>query len=348
MDWELLPTVLHTIVTLGENPQVTSVRMPRRVVAAGIAPFGACIWVRWPYLKHKCADGREVRDDGAMHASNSESSDVSLDALRARLESLGSVVVAFSGGADSAFLAYVARQALGRDAVLAVTAVSPSLAQAEHEHCAQLASDWDVPWTEVFTTEMENAAYRQNDGQRCAHCKDALMDAVQPLADERNATVLLGVNVDDLGDHRPGQHAAASRGAVFPLVETGWTKDAIRSVSHDLGLETWDKPAAPCLASRLPYGIPVTMGRLRSVERAETAVRELGYRELRVRHYDRHARVEIASSDLQRALGQVDVIAAAVRTAGYDTVEIDPQGLRSGNLNAALNLETGAERLDPA
>ena len=250
---------------------------------------------------------------------------------------LDSVVVAFSGGVDSALLAYVAHQALGPDRVVAATAVSPSLAASEREHCAELSRQWGLPWVEVATDEMERAAYRGNDGDRCYHCKDALMDAVAPLAVSRGATVVLGVNVDDLGDHRPGQHAAAQRGAVFPLVDTGFTKADIRLASRHLGLPTWDKPAAPCLASRLPYGTPVSLGRLRQVEVAEAALRELGYADLRVRHYGDLARVELPADALTDAVARRNEVLAAVRGAGYRYVSLDLDGLRSGNLNRMLH-----------
>jgi pyridinium-3,5-biscarboxylic acid mononucleotide sulfurtransferase len=263
----------------------------------------------------------------------------SIDGLRASLRELASVVVAFSGGADSALLAWVANDELGPGHALAVTAVSPSLAATDRAHCADLAEAWGLHWIEVETDEMERAAYVVNDGQRCFHCKDALMDAVEPPALARSATVVLGVNLDDLGDHRPGQQAAASRGARFPLVEAGFTKADVRAASRQLGLRTWDRPAAPCLASRLPYGTNVTLGRLRQVEDAEAAVRALGFAELRVRHYGRRARVELAAADLDRGMERADELVAAVKAAGYTTVDIDPLGLRSGNLNEALSRE---------
>ena len=203
------------------------------------------------------------------------------------------MVVAFSGGADSALLAWVAHDTLGPERAAAVTAVSPSLAGFEHDDCAELAAEWGLAWHEVRTDELADVAYRRNDADRCARCKDALMDAVAPLADATGATVVLGVNLDDLGDHRPGQQAAAERGAAFPLVQAGFTKADVRSTSRRLGLRTWDKPAAACLASRVPYGTPVTLGVLAAVEQAETALHHLGFDDLRVRHYDDLARLEV-------------------------------------------------------
>ncbi len=259
-----------------------------------------------------------------------------LDSLREVIESLDRLVVAFSGGADSAFLAWVANDTLGPERVMAVTAVSPSLAADERADCARLARSWGLRWTEVTTDEMDRAAYQRNDGDRCYHCKDALMDAMVPLAEEVEATVVLGVNVDDLGEHRPGQHAAARRGARFPLVEAGFSKEELRATSQVLGLETWDKPAAACLASRVPYGTTVTVGVLSSVERAEAALRRLGFASLRVRHYEDVARLEVPVGDLQRVLDRRLEVIEAVRRGGYRYVTVDLEGFRSGNLNAAL------------
>lgn len=255
-----------------------------------------------------------------------------LDTLHRDLASRPRVLVAFSGGADSAFLARVALDVLGPDRVVAVTAVSPSLAEREREHCRSLTTEWGLPWREVHTEEMENAAYRANDLDRCFWCKDALMDALEPLVDV-TTSVLLGVNVDDLGDHRPGQKAAADRGASFPLVDAGFTKQDVRDASRAMGLATWDKPAAPCLASRLPYGTAVTLGRLRSVERAEDALVALGFPEVRVRHHGELARVEVPVGAVVSLLDRRSEVVEAVRAAGYRWVTVDLEGLRSGNLN---------------
>jgi pyridinium-3,5-biscarboxylic acid mononucleotide sulfurtransferase len=262
----------------------------------------------------------------------------SLDDLRDRLRALGSVVVAFSGGADSAFLAWVANDTLGADRVLVVTAVSPSLPAAERADSAALAAEWGLRWCEVETDELAEVAYARNDADRCYWCKDALLRATGPLAAAEGATVVLGVNVDDLGDHRPGQRAASERGAAFPLVDAGFTKADVRAWSRRLGLRTWDKPAAACLASRLPYGTPVTLGRLATVERAEAALRSLGFRELRVRHYGDMARLEVPLDRLADAVVLREEVVAAVQGAGYRYVTLDLEGLRSGNLNAALGV----------
>ena len=258
-----------------------------------------------------------------------------LDGLRAHLRQLDRVVVAFSGGADSAFLAWVAHEELG-DRAVAVTAVSPSLAPEEESDCRALAREWGLDWRSVVTDELAEPAYRANDGDRCYHCKSTLMEALAPIAGERGATILLGVNVDDLGDHRPGQQAAAERGAAFPLVDAGFAKDDVRAASRALGLRTWDKPAAACLASRVPYGTPVTFGVLREVAEAESGLRTLGFRQLRVRHYGELARLEVPVDELRDVVARRDEVIAAVQAAGYRYVTLDLEGFRSGNLNAAL------------
>ncbi len=258
-----------------------------------------------------------------------------LDALRDVLRRHARVVVAFSGGADSAFLAWVANDTLGPQDARAVTAVSASLPTDELAACRDLATAWGLTWSTVATDELDRVEYRTNGADRCYHCKSALLDALTPVAG--GATIALGVNIDDLSDHRPGQQAAAERGAIFPLLEAGFRKADVRAWSRRLGLQTWDKPAAACLASRVPYGTTVTVSVLSRVERAESALRHLGFPALRVRHYGDTARLELPLEDLGRALEQRAEVVDAVRAAGYAYVTLDLEGLRSGNLNAALS-----------
>jgi uncharacterized protein len=261
----------------------------------------------------------------------------SLDTLRDELRQLGRVVVAFSGGTDSALLAKVAQDTLGRPQVLCATAISPSLAAGEADDCRALAHEWDLRWVGVPTDEMEDPTYVANGADRCARCKTALMSALGPLAQAESAHVVLGVNVSDLGDHRPGQAAAAAAGATFPLVVAGFTKDDIRHWSRELGLRTWNKPAAACLASRLPYGTPVTLGRLQAVDAAESALRRLGFGQLRVRHHGAAARLEVPSDAFAAVLDRRTEVVAAVRSAGFRFVALDLEGFRSGSMNRMLD-----------
>ena len=264
--------------------------------------------------------------------------------LQVMLARLGRVVVAFSGGADSALVAAVATRLLGAEQVLCATAVAPSLAPEDLAHCAGIADEWSLRWVAVTTHELDDAAYVRNDLDRCYHCKRELMDVLMPLAETERATVVLGVNLDDLSDHRPGQKAAAERGAVFPLVQAGLDKATVRKVSQALGLSTWDRPAAACLSSRVPHGTPVTLGILGQVAAAESSLRRLGFDALRVRHYGDLARIELPLEDLDRAIDIRDEIVTAVRDAGYRYVTLDLEGLRSGNLSRAAAALTDVRR----
>lgn len=268
---------------------------------------------------------------------------VSMTSLEARIESLtgligqiGPLVVGFSGGVDSSLLAVAAARALGPDQLLAATAASPSLGSGELDHCRDLAAQWGIAWTAVDTAEFDDERYLANNGDRCYWCKSALMDRLVPLAAERGATVALGVNLDDLGDHRPGQEAAASRGARFPLMEAGFAKSDVREAAQHFQLSVWDRPAMPCLSSRLPYGTAVTVPILSRVDRAEGALRAMGFSDVRVRHYDDTARVEVPADELVRVAQQADAVVAALVAVGYRYVTLDLAGLRSGNLNLAL------------
>ena len=255
-------------------------------------------------------------------------------------------MVAFSGGADSSLLAKVAHDTLGRDAVLCATALSPSLAGAEEADCRALADEWELRWVGVPTTEMEDAAYVANGPDRCARCKSALMDALVPAGRRRGRHRRARGERERPGRPPPGQAAAAAAGATFPLVGAGFTKDDIRHWSRTLGLRTWDKPAAACLASRLPYGTPVTLGRLAAVEAAEAALRALGFRQLRVRHHGDAARLEVETAALAEVVARRDEVVAAVRAAGFRFVALDLEGFRSGSLNRGLRA-AGASEEEP-
>lgn len=247
---------------------------------------------------------------------------------------LGPLVVAFSGGVDSALLAVAAHRADPATTLL-VTADSASLAEGELEHCRGFAARWGIAWRPAETDELADVRYVANDTDRCYWCKSALMDQLEPIAGALGATVVLGVNVDDLGDHRPGQRAAAERGARFPMVDAGLTKADVRALALAWGLEEWDRPAMPCLSSRIPYGTAVSVPLLGRIDRAEAAVRDLGFRDVRVRHYDDTARIELPADDLVRAAGVAPAIVDAVTAVGYRYVTLDLAGLRSGNLNPA-------------
>ncbi len=260
---------------------------------------------------------------------------VGLSRLRDAIATTGPMVVAFSGGVDSGLLAWVARDVLGAAGSLAVTAISPSLAPSERADCRRLATSWGLRWIEVRSEEGARPEYVANGLDRCYHCKSELMERLLPLAAAEGAVVALGVNVDDLSDHRPGQKAAREKGAVFPLVEAGLTKADVRSAARGLGLEVWDKPAAACLASRVPYGTPVTVGTLARVTRAEEGLRRLGLRQLRVRHYGELARIELGPAEIEQAFADRARVVEVVKAAGYRYVTMDLEGFRSGNLNSA-------------
>lgn len=263
--------------------------------------------------------------------------DGQLARLRADLAGLGRVVVACSGGVDSTLLAVVAHQELG-PAALAVTAVSPAVPADEVAQVEALASEFGFRWTAVRTEELARAGYVANAGDRCYHCRSELFDVLGPVAaaEGPGVAIAVGTIVDDLSDHRPGQRAAAERGIRTPLADAGFTKADVRAAARALGLAVWDKPAAACLASRIPYGTPVTLGTLDRVGRAEAAVRALGFADLRVRHYGDVARLEVPLADLPRVLERRAEVVAAVIGAGYLYATLDLEGLRSGNLNAAL------------
>ncbi len=266
--------------------------------------------------------------------------EASLDAI---LDAMGSLVVAYSGGVDSAYLAVRAHARLGSRA-LAVTADSESLAQAQRERAAALASEKGFAHRFVRTHELEDPAYARNEADRCYRCKTELFRHLLPLAAaEGYRHVAYGLIVDDLADFRPGHRAAREAGVSSPLADAGLTKQDVRELSRAMGLSTWDLPASPCLSSRLPYGTPVTAAALRQIDAAEAAVAALGFREFRVRHLGAAARLEVAPAELERLrdAGLADRVVAAIRAAGFESATIDAEGYRRGRLNEALRVVSG-------
>ena len=251
--------------------------------------------------------------------------------LLGALEEMESVIVALSGGVDSAYLAWAAHRALGGRA-LAVNGVSPSYPDVQRQMVEEIVAATGLGHEWIETNEIEVDGYVRNAPDRCYFCKTELYSRLAELAGERGfAAVVDGTNHDDLGDHRPGRVAAAERGVRSPLLEAGIGKAEIRELAHRAGLPVWDAPASACLASRIPHGTPVTIGRLARVERSETALRELGFRQVRVRNHDEVARVEVARDELARALDaeMAARIVAAVKPAGFRHVALDLEGYRS-------------------
>jgi uncharacterized protein len=261
-------------------------------------------------------------------------------ALHGILTDLHSVVVAFSGGTDSAYLAHAASRVLGSRA-LAVTADSASYPDAHRQLALRVAAEFRIPHEMIRTGELERAEYRANPVNRCYYCKQELYAQLSSIARARGfSAVIDGSNADDRGDYRPGRQAAREYGVRSPLDEAGLSKDEIRRLSRDAGLPTWDVPASACLSSRIPYGNEVTEAKLRMIEQAESALRALGFRVFRVRHHDAIARLEIAKDEMARALEPAvrERLVTELRQLGYQHVTIDLQGYRLGSLNEALRL----------
>jgi pyridinium-3,5-biscarboxylic acid mononucleotide sulfurtransferase len=264
-------------------------------------------------------------------------SDEKLRRLRDSLETLPAAVVAYSGGADSAFLADVAHEVLGQRSV-AVTAVSPSLAPDELAAARTVAAERGWRHREVTTHELDRDEYIRNAPDRCYHCKTELFETLAALVAEDGATVLVGTNLDDRSDFRPGQRAARERGVRAPLLEAGLTKDEIRALSRERGLPTWNKPASACLSSRIAYGVEVTPERLDRVAKAESFLRSLGIQELRVRDHGDLARIEVPEREIARLASEPvrGEIVERLRELGFVYVTLDMQGFRSGSMNQVL------------
>jgi uncharacterized protein len=258
--------------------------------------------------------------------------------LEAAVATADGAIVAFSGGVDSSLVASVAHRVLGERA-LAITAVSPALAEGELDGARAVARAIGIAHETVRTDELARTGYRRNGRDRCYHCKTELYTTLAALAAARDVgAVFSGANADDVGDWRPGLKAAAEHGVRHPLLEVGLGKEQVRRLARELGIPSADKPASPCLASRVPYGTEVDPATLERIDLAERAVRALGYRELRVRHFGPTGRVELSAADLDRAntAAAHAAIDRAVRSAGYLDVEIDPEPFRSGSLNRVL------------
>ena len=262
-------------------------------------------------------------------------------ALFADLRSLQRVIVAYSGGTDSAYLAWAAHRVLGEDAI-AITADSPSIPESHKRDAEQFARECGFRHEYIATHEFENPDYVKNDKDRCFHCKDELFVRLEAYASDRGyAHIIYGVNKDDLGDYRPGQGAAKIHSVKAPLADAGLTKPEIRELSRQAGLSVWDRPAAACLSSRVPYGTPVTVETIKTIEQGEEALRTLGFRQFRVRFHGELVRIEVAKDELPKALTpeSAQAFTDIFKRLGFLYVTLDLEGYRQGSLNEVLNLK---------
>jgi uncharacterized protein len=261
--------------------------------------------------------------------------------LSESLRGLGRTLVAYSGGVDSAYLAWIAYQVLGQD-MLAVIADSPSLARTQLQDALAFTREHDIPTEIIQTAEMNRPEYIRNDAQRCFHCKDELFQVMEAFAGKRNFhSIAYGVNVDDQSDFRPGQAAARQHKVAAPLLQAGLNKQEIRELAHQAELRVWDKPASACLSSRIEYGRPVTLEALGAVEQGEEALRALGFRQCRVRHHGEIARIEIARDELPRALTPEMFLefTRIFKGLGFTFVTVDTEGFRSGSMNSSRTIQ---------
>ena len=256
-----------------------------------------------------------------------------LNSARDMVRGLGSVLVAYSGGVDSTLLLKLALDELG-DRAVAVLASSPAYPESEQEEARLLARQLGARLIEVRTNEVELEEYARNHPDRCFHCKEELFDSLEPIRTQLGlAHLAYGATADDADDHRPGHASAIRRGVRFPLLEAGMSKSDIRAAARAIGLPNWNKPSFACLSSRIPHGTPVTLAALRQIERAEDALKALGFRQLRVRHHGDVARIEVDAEDIGRLVAERERVAAAVREAGYQFVAADLEGYSTGHLN---------------
>jgi len=260
--------------------------------------------------------------------------------LFAVLRGLDRLIVAYSGGADSAYLAWAAHQVLG-DRVLAITADSASMPESHKRDAERFVWQFGIPHEYVETHEFDNPDYLKNDANRCFHCKDELFVRLEEIGRERGIpNIVYGVNADDLGDYRPGQNAARQHQVKAPLVDAGLTKAEIRELSRLAGLPTWDRPASACLSSRIPYGTPVTIQNIKTVENGEEQLKSLGFHQFRVRYHGELVRLEIASDEMEKALTpeMARHFTTIFKKLGFKYVTLDLQGYRQGSMNEVLNL----------